>query len=197
MVEEVVKAPKMLNKLRIAVLLFLAWFFLHCLWVVKDGLHHFTGKADVAIVLGNTVFRDGSLSPWLQGRVDEALKLYHNGQVKKLFVSGGIGTSDYPEGDGMRNYLLAQGVPAEDILVDNYGDNSYLTARNFLSFNRSAHYQSAVVVTSYYHVTRSKYIVKELGFPAVRGDFSRYMTVHDSYGLAREFPAFYKYWLVY
>ncbi|MBO9563499.1 MAG: YdcF family protein [Niastella sp.] len=187
----------MLNKLRIIILFFLAWFFLHTLWVVKDGLHDFTGKADVAIVLGNTVFADGSLSPWLRGRVDAALQLYRNKQVKKIFVSGGIGTSDYPEGDGMRNYLIAQGVPDEDIIVDNAGDNSYLTAKNFLTLNTTTHYQSAVVVTSYYHVTRSKYIVKKLGFPAVAGDHSKFTAINDWYGLTREFPAFYKYWLRY
>lgn len=187
----------MLRNLRMFALLFLAWFFLHCLWVVQDGLQDFTGKADIAIVLGNTVFKDGSLSPWLRGRVEEALHLYRNGQVKKIFVSGGIGTSYYPEGDGMRNYLLAQGVADKDILVDNHGDNSYLTARNFLALNHSAHCRSAVVVTSYYHITRSKYILKKLGFSAVAGACSRYTTIHDWYGLAREFPAFYKYWLVY
>ena len=187
----------MLKKLRIVVLFFLAWFFLHCLWVVKDGLQEFTGKADVAIVLGNTVFEDGSLSPWLKGRVDEALLLYREGQVKKIFVSGGIGTSYYPEGAGMRNYLLVQGVPGRDILVDNYGDNSYLTAKNFLAINHTAHYTSAVVVTSYYHITRTKYIVRKLGFQAVEGAYSRFMTVNDWYGLTREFLAYYKYCLVY
>lgn len=187
----------MINKLRLLVLLFLAWIFLHCLWVVNDGLRHFTGKADVAIVLGNTVFSDGTLSPWLQSRVDEALRLYRNHQVKKLFVSGGIGTSNYPEGDGMQRYLLQKGVPDQDIIVDNAGDNSYLTAKNFLIFNHTAHFRSAVVVTSFYHVTRSKYIVKKLGFPVVAGSSSRFATIKDWYGLAREFPAFYKYWLVY
>lgn len=187
----------MLNKLRIVALLFLAWFFLHCLWVVKDGMHGFSGQADVAIVLGSTVFRDGSLSPWLKGRVDAALQLYRNKQVKKIFVSGGIGTSDYPEGDGMHQYLLSQGVPDSAILVDNYGNNSYLTAKNFLSWNHGAHNRSAVVVTSFYHVTRSKYIVKKLGFPTVGGDWSKYSALKDWFGLAREFPAFYKYWLVY
>jgi vancomycin permeability regulator SanA len=187
----------MLKMVRIAALLFLAWFFLHCLWVVKDGFRDFTGRADVAIILGNTVFADGTLSPWLQGRVDEGLRLYRNGQVKKLFVSGGIGTSDYPEGDGMRTYLLAKGVPDSDIIVDNYGDNSYLTARNFMHLDSSAHYRSAVVVTSYYHITRSKYIVKKLGFPEVGGAYSRFNTVKDWYGLTREFPAFYKYMLKY
>jgi vancomycin permeability regulator SanA len=188
----------MFNKLRIAALLFLAWFFLHCLWVVKDGLHRFTGKADVAIVLGNTVFEDGSLSPWLQGRVDEALCLYRNKQVKTIFVSGGIGTSLYPEGDGMMNYLLLKGVARKDIVVDNFGDNSYLTARNFIDYNNEQRrYASAVMVTSYYHVTRCKYIMQKLGFLKVEGDYSRFMAANDWYGLTREFVAYYKYCLLY
>jgi vancomycin permeability regulator SanA len=187
----------MLNKFRAAALLFLAWFFLHCLWVVKDGMRDFTGQADVAIVLGSTVFKDGSLSPWLKGRVDAALQLYRNHQVKKIFVSGGIGTSDYPEGDGMQHYLLAQGVPDSAILVDNYGNNSYLTAKNFQAWNETAPYQSAVVVTSYYHVTRCKYIMSKLGSPAAGGASSEYRAVKDWWGLLREFPAFYKYMLVY
>ncbi|MDF2188796.1 YdcF family protein [Paraflavitalea sp. CAU 1676] len=187
----------MLNKLRLLSLLFIAWLFLHCLWVVKDGFHEFTGQADVAIILGNTVFADGTLSPWLQGRVDEALRLYRNRQVHKLFVSGGIGKTRYPEGDGMRNYLVAKGVPTEDIIVDNEGDNSYLTARNFQSLNKQGEFQTAVIVTSYYHVTRTKYIVKKLGMEEVEGASSKFMTFADWYGLLREFPAYYKYRLVY
>lgn len=187
----------MLNKLRIFSLFFLAWFFLHCLWVVQDGMRDFKGQADVAIVLGSTVFKDGSLSPWLQGRVDAALDLYRNHQVKKIFVSGGIGTSDYPEGDGMRHYLLEQGVPDSAIVVDNYGNNSYLTAKNFLTWNQTAQCRSAVVATSFYHITRSKYIVKKMGLSAVEGDCSKYSAIKDWFGLTREFPAFYKYWLVY
>lgn len=187
----------MLHKLRLLTLLFIAWLFLHSLWVVEDGFHEFTGRADVAIILGNTVFADGSLSPWLQGRVDEALRLYQNKQVKKLFVSGGIGKTRYPEGDGMRNYLVAKGVPEEDIIVDNEGDNSYLTARNFKDLNNAGTYQTAVIVTSYYHVTRTKYIMKKLGIQQVAGASSKFTAWADWYGLLREFPAFYKYLLVY
>lgn len=175
----------------------LAWVFLHCLWLVADGRKAFDTEADVAIVLGNTVFEDGSLSPWLKGRVDAALHLYRNGQVKKIFVSGGIGPSFFPEGDGMRNYLLSAGVPDSVIVVDNEGDNSYLTAKNFLHWNEGEHYHSAVVVSSYYHITRSKYIVKKLGFKEVGGAYSSFETWADWYGMAREFPAFYKYLLLY
>lgn len=187
----------MLRLLRLSVLLFIAWLFLHCLYVIADGSQPFTGKADVAVVLGNTVFADGSLSPWLQGRVDEALRLYRNGQVGLFFVSGGIGKTRFPEGHGMRNYLLANGVPDKDIVVDNEGDNSYLTAKNLLQWNGEKHYRSAVVVTSYYHITRSKYIVGKLGMEQVAGAGSRYHAWADWYGLLREFPAYYKYLLLY
>ncbi|WP_276482187.1 YdcF family protein [Paraflavitalea pollutisoli] len=187
----------MLHILRVSALVFIAWLFLHSLYVVADGARPFTGKADVAVVLGNTVFADGTLSPWLQGRVDEALRLYRNGQVSTLFVSGGIGTSDFPEGDGMRNYLHAKGVPDTAIVVDNAGDNSYLTAKNLLQWNGARHYRSAVVVTSFYHITRSKYIVDKLGMEAVAGASSNYRAWADWYGLLREFPAYYKYLLVY
>ena len=178
-------------------LLFLAWFFLHCLWVVHEGLRNYAGKADVAVVLGNTVFDDGSLSPWLRGRVEEALDLYKEGQVKKVFVSGGIGKNHWPEGDCMKNYLVSKGVNSADIMSDNYGDNSYFTARHFVDLNKQENYNSAIVVTSFYHITRSKYIVRKLGFQNVEGAYARTFFWADWFGLTREFVAFYKYAIVY
>lgn len=174
------------------------WLFLHALWVTYDGMHPFTGHADVAIVLGNTVNEDGSLSPWLQGRVDEALALYRKKEVRKLFVSGGITPGRKPEGFAMRDYLVQHGVPTEDIIADNYGQNTYLTARDFLDLNKHEKYASAVVVTSFYHVPRSKYILKKLGYKNVYGDYSRaFFSFNDWYSLIRDCVGFYKYALVY
>lgn len=187
----------MIIKIRNIALFLLAWVFLHCLWVVHEGLRVYPGKADIAVVLGNTVFDDGSLSPWLKGRVDQALALYRNGQVKKIFVSGGIGKNGWPEGTSMRNYLIKEGVAPGDVMADDYGDNSYLTAKHFVELNQKENYNSAVVVTSYYHITRTKYIVKKLGFQNVGGDYCRTLFWADWFGISREFAAFYKYLLVY
>lgn len=181
---------------RVFLLIFI-WIVVHCTWATIVGLQHFKGNADVAIVLGNEVFSDGSLSPWLKGRVDAALTLYRNKQVKKIFVSGGIGDSKFPEGDGMRNYLLQQGVPAGDIFTDNEGANSYLTAKNFMTLNQQADFRSAVVVSSWYHILRCKYIMKKLGFEKVEGEHSSTYFGRDIISLLREFPAYYKYMLVY
>jgi len=178
-------------------LLILAWIFLHCLWVTHEGLMNFSSKADVAIVLGNAVLDDGTLSPWLQGRVDEALELYRNGQVKKIFASGGIGKNRLPEGDYMRKYLIEHGVDSSAVIGDNLGQNTFLTATNFQALNKQEHFNSAVVVTNFYHITRSKYIVRKLGFKNVEGAYSKYFAWNDWFGLGREFAAFYKYLLVY
>jgi vancomycin permeability regulator SanA len=185
---------------RIALLLLL-WLSIHVAYISIDGLRDRADKADVAIILGNAVHPDGTLSPWLQGRVDAALKLYREGRVKKIFASGGIamdGTEgNYPEGDAMKKYLVEHGVPAADVIVDNYGRNTYLTAKNFIEWNRAYHYNSAIVVSQFYHITRSKYILRKLGFANVGNAASRDFAWADVTSTLREVPAFYKYMLVY
>ena len=182
-------------------LLPLLWIVIHIIYITIDGMNDRADKADVAIILGNTVFADGSLSPWLKGRVDAALKLYREGRVKKIFASGGIGMTkdegDYPEGDAMKEYLVSQGVPEGDVIADNNGRNTYLTAKNFIEWNRQYHYTSAIMVSQFYHITRSKYILRKLGFANLGNATSRVYTWGDVNSTLREVPAFYKYMLVY
>ena len=176
------------------------WIIIHSAYITYDGLNDFNGKADVAVVLGNRVFADGSLSPWLQGRVDKALELYNHGRVKKIFVSGGISTKEdggYPEGDAMRNYLIQKAVPANDIITDNAGINTFYTAKNFIDWNNDQHYSSVLVVSQFFHATRTKYIFKKLGYKNVFSASSEAYRINDVIGLLREVPAFYKYMLLY
>jgi len=177
-----------------------AWILIHSAYITYDGLHVFKGKADVAVVLGNRVFADGSLSSWLRGRVDKALELYKEGRVKKIFVSGGISRKEdggYPEGDAMRDYLIRNGVPATDIITDNAGINTYYTAKNFIDWNHDQHYSSVVVVSQFFHITRTKYIFKKLGYQKLYSASSDVYSINDLVGLLREVPAFYKYLLLY
>jgi vancomycin permeability regulator SanA len=184
---------------RIALFL-LTWLIIHIVYISIDGCRDYQGRADVAIILGNHVFADGHLSPWLKGRVDRALLLYRQGRVKKIFASGGISENpegNYPEGDAMKNYLQQQGVPAGDIIADNKGVNTFFTAKNFIAWNQSQHYSSAIVVSQFYHITRSKYILRKLGFKNVYNAASDKYTINDVIGTLREVPALYKYMLVY
>lgn len=185
------------KKIKWLIILLAAWIGLHAIYATCDGLHNYTGNADIAIVLGNTVNADGSLSPWLKGRVDKALELYRQGRVREIMVSGGKGEYGVPEGFAMQKYLLQNGVPANNIIADNAGNNTYLTAKDFLALNAARHFASAIVVTSFYHITRSKYIIRKLGFENVHGVSSDAYFWQDGYGLFRDCLALYKYLLVY
>jgi len=176
------------------------WLFIHLLYITIDGLNDYHGKAGVAIILGNQVNADGTLSPWLQGRVDKALALYRAGQVEHIFASGGIGTKEdnyYPEGDAMKNYLVLKGVPPAAITADNKGQNTYLTAVNFIAWNASHHYTTAIAVSQFSHITRIKYILHKKGFKTVYSASSDRFTFADIIGALREVPALYKYMIFY
>ena len=185
--------------LRLSLILALSWFLAHLIYITIDGLSNDPETADVAIVLGNAANADGSLAPWTQGRVDKALQLYQAGRVKKIFVSGGI-THDtrYPEGTAMKAYLLNKGVPDSAVVADNKGINTYYTAINFLEWNKTSHYKSAVIVSQFYHITRSKFILSKMGFDGkILDASSEVYNWQDVFGTLREVPAFYKYLLVY
>ncbi len=184
---------------RIAAILAL-WVIVHIIYISADGLQDYKGKAGVAVVLGNQVHADGTLSVWLQGRVDKALALYKAGKVEKIFASGGIGVQAdgyYPEGTAMKTYLVAHGVPDSAIVADNAGQNTYLTARNFIAWNANHHYTSVTVVSQFYHITRIKYIFHKLGYATVHSASSDKYSKSDIIATLREVPALYKYMLVY
>jgi vancomycin permeability regulator SanA len=178
----------------------LGWLLVHLIYITIDGLWGYSGTADMAVVLGNRVDADGSLSPVLKGRVDEALALYRQGRVARIMASGGLGeyAGHYPEGLAMKQYLVAHGVPADRIVEDNHGENTYLTAKDLLPVVDSLQVHSVIVVSSFYHLTRSKYIIRKLGFRGeVHSDASQAFFWNDLVGLPRDAVAFYKYLIVY
>jgi len=187
------------NRLKIVIRLLLLWIVIHLAYVSFDGLHEYKGSADIAVVLGNRVEADSSLSPVLRGRVDKALLLYRQGRVHTIMVSGGRGMTGprVPEGMAMKRYLVEKGVPADRVIEDNDGENTYLTAKNFKMVNDSLHCRSVIVVSTFYHITRCKYIFRKLGIRNVHGASSDTFYANDLVGLLREFPALYKYMLVY
>ena len=174
-------------------------FFIHLAVITIDGIQDTTARADIAIVLGNRVYADGSLASWTKGRVDKALQLYRKGRVKKIFVSGGYSAeNNYPEGKAMKAYLVEMGVPDSIVVEDNEGANTYLTARNFCKWNGDQKYTTVIVISQFYHITRSKFILKKMGFAGeIYSASSDVFSWKDILGSIREVPAFYKYMLLY
>lgn len=165
-------------------------WLLACVALAAAGL--FTGPraADVAVVLGNTVYRDGSPSPRLAARLGTALRLYGQGRCKVVFVSGGTGASGQNEAASMRAWLVRHGIPADRIVEDDAGINTWATARHASDFMRRRGLASAVVVTQYFHLPRAMLALGRFGITKVTGAYPRFWESRDLYSIVREVPAF-------
>lgn len=179
---------KILKKIIIALLL---WFSLHSFYIIYDGLHDKNQNADVAIVLGNKVNEDGTLSKRLEARLNQSIKLFNNKRILKIIVSGGFGKEGFYEGAEMQKYLIKNIIPEDKIIVDNKGITTEATVINSIKIMDSLKYTSAISVSQYFHQTRTKSLFKKNGFQNIESSSPVYFEWRDFYAIFREFFAFY------
>jgi vancomycin permeability regulator SanA len=158
-----------------------------------DGLHDDIRSADLGVVLGNTVYPDGTPSPRLAARLDRALELYREGIFHLVLVSGATGKEGQDEALVMRDYLLQRGVPTADVLVDSNGDSTFATAANTHKLMQQRGLQSAVVISQYFHVPRARLALRRFGVAKVYSAHARYFELRDLYSAPRELIAFLRY----
>lgn len=129
-------------------------------------LHHSVAEvppAPVALVLGAQVYPSGTPSPFLAGRLDLAKQLYDAGKVQVLLVSGDNMAPEYNEPDAMRAYLIAAGVPADKVVADYAGFDTYDSCARAQRIFNVTH---LVVVTQSYHLPRAVATCRRLGLNA-------------------------------
>lgn len=161
-------------------------FILAAALIVADGLTDDIHAADVAIVPGNTVAKDGRPSARLRARLDQTIALYRQGLFPNVIVSGGVGSEGFDEAKVMKQYLVENGVPEGCIHIDSGGANTYLTAKNASRTMKENGWQSALVVSQYFHVPRMRLAVKRSGVAPVFSAHAQYFERRDVYSIARE-----------
>ncbi|GAB3081305.1 SanA/YdcF family protein [Micromonospora schwarzwaldensis] len=162
-------------------------------WVRGDADGHVFTAADVpdapvALVLGAKVEPDGAPSPFLAARLEIARQLFAAGKVKVVLVSGDHMNWDYDEPDAMRRWLVDRGVPAEKVVLDHAGFDTYdscARARRIFGVRR------ATVVTQAFHLPRAVALCRHLGVAAngVGDDTARRYAQQWRISSAREYGA--------
>ncbi len=120
--------------------------------------------AYTALILGAKVHGGGRLSHILEDRVITGLELYRRGKVKKLLLSGDHGQQAYDEVNAMREYLLKNGVPAQDIFMDHAGFDTYSSMYRARDVFQA---MDVIVVTQEFHLPRAVFLARSLGVNAV------------------------------
>ena len=117
---------------------------------------------DCILILGAQVMGDKP-SGMLEDRLQQGLELYREGVANKILVSGDHGRTDYDEVRVMKDYLIENGVPSENIFMDHAGFSTYdsmYRAKNIFKVEK------LVVVTQEYHLYRAIYSANKLGMDA-------------------------------
>lgn len=149
--------------------------------------------ADFAVIYGNKVEPNGIPSPRLIARLEAGVEIYNKGLCQKIIVSGGVGKEMYDEAKAMKEYLITKGVKSEDIIEDNKGINSYMTGRFCRNISKHNGWTSCIVVTQYFHISRTSLSLRKFGFRNVGSIHARFFEIRDIYSTFREVPAYIKY----
>lgn len=120
-------------------------------------------NAYTVIVLGAKVYQSGTLSSYLQQRVDAAIQLYNEGKVERFLLSGDHGTSTYDEVNTMKAFIESKGIPSEDIFLDHAGFNTY---NSMVRAHQIFEVNNCVIVSQDYHLPRAVYIANQVGLNA-------------------------------
>ena len=123
-------------------------------------------NADAAIVLGAAVWTN-SVSPVFRERINHAIELHRLGKVSKLIFTGGHGSANEPtEAATARAYALANGVPSQDILVEQKSHTTYENISYAKQLADANKIKKVLVVSDPLHMRRAMTMAVDVGFDA-------------------------------
>jgi uncharacterized SAM-binding protein YcdF (DUF218 family) len=147
--------------------------------------------ADVIVIMGAAEYR-GTPSPVLRARLEHGLDLYRKGLAPRILTTGGAGGDPaFTEGEVGRAYLVRQGVPSEDIIVEPEGESTAHSTAAVAEIMRRMNLRSLILVSDGYHIFRTKKMFEFSGLtvygsprasPADRGPRAWWLYVRQAVG---------------
>ncbi|MFJ6216936.1 vancomycin high temperature exclusion protein [Streptomyces sp. NPDC092296] len=177
------RALRVLVVLCVAVLTPATW-----LWLDTGGRVRTVATAPaepVAVVFGAGLDA-GRPSPYLANRLDAAVRLYRQGTVRAILVTGDNSRTGYDEPTAMRDYLRGHGVPEGQVVLDYAGFDTWdscTRARRIFGVRR------ALLVSQDFHIRRAIALCRAAGIDSYGVGVSE---PHDAtwyYGGVREVAA--------
>ncbi len=100
-------------------------------------------------------------------RLLQTLDLYHEGRVKKIFITGGSGeifNQKDKEAIILKDYLMKIGIPEEDILIESNSRNTFENARESVNILPPDKGYKFLLITSAFHMRRTIACFKKQGY---------------------------------
>ncbi|AZK43957.1 YdcF family protein [Erysipelothrix piscisicarius] len=126
---------------------------------------------DFIIVLGSGLRNGCEVPPLLAARIDVALTYYHRQEVPPhLIFSGGQGVDELiPEGQAMRDYALAQGIPKSHALMEIKSTTTYenmLFSKQIMDAMKPHQPYTCLFSSNTFHIFRASQYARQVGLNA-------------------------------
>ncbi len=170
------------------------FFVISALAIVFDGLIDNIKKSDAIVILGNKVERTGEPSVRLANRLDRGAELYKVSIAPLIIVTGAVGIEGFDEAKVMKEYLVQKGIPENAIIVDSQGGDTFASSKNTKKILEEKNLDSVLVVSSYYHISRTVLAFKKSDIEEVHSAHGVLnIEMRDVYSIPREVLGFYYY----
>lgn len=116
-----------------------------------------------AIVLGCRVNGE-EVSGCLEERLVVAQRLYTEGRVQRLLLSGDHGRKGYDEVNAMKDWFMERGVPEEHLFLDHAGFDTY---DSMVRAKKVYQVPDAIVISQSFHLPRALFLAQRVGLDAV------------------------------
>ncbi|MDB6028367.1 MAG: putative rane protein, partial [Verrucomicrobiales bacterium] len=155
----------LVSSLSVAAVLFTSWWMVHS---TSDRVFQ-DAKAipanNVGLVLGTSPrLKSGNLNWHFKVRMEAAAKLFREGKVQHLLVSGDNHILGYDEPTEMKDALVKLGVPETDITLDYAG---FRTLDSVVRAKAIFGQTKMTIVTEDFHAHRSAFLAQHFGVDAV------------------------------
>ena len=121
--------------------------------------------AEYLLVLGARVYEDGRPSAALAARLDTAYDFMQEHPEVTAILCGGQGSNEpCPEAEAMYDYMVAKGVDADRLLLEDKSSNTIQNIENARALIGNGH--KTAVVTSDYHLARARVLMERGGLDA-------------------------------
>ena len=136
-----------------------------CLVVILTGFRDdAVFPADCGLVFGAAISGRNTAGPAISRRVGEAARLWHEGLVRTLILTGGKGDAwRFSEAAVMRQEAIRAGVDGRDILTE---DGARSTKENLANSRIlvEKHCSTVVAISDRYHLARIRFLARKAGW---------------------------------
>jgi uncharacterized SAM-binding protein YcdF (DUF218 family) len=154
--------------------------------IIFDGLNDAGQKADCAVVIGHIESLPGHPE---QPALDRAVKLYNDGVFPIIIVGVSAKPGETNGTAALASYLQSHGVPGSAIIEARRSASTQELTHEVAEIMKSRRFESIMIVTDYYHVTRVKLGLSHEGVADIEKSHVGQLQKEDALKIGREVVA--------